>query len=179
MCRVCEQEPNSSIYKYLCEFEWNTAVGETNQCGGIALVRKNAFKEIDGFDPKFIAGEEGEMCLRMRRKGWKVWKLGQDMTDHDADLRNFRQWWIRMMRGGYSNAMGSSFSRKRSRKILRAISISLTVLGLLTPVFLLLTLFISKKLALIVAMTFQLKLFGVHISQSFHSPNPSQYSHFL
>ena len=31
-----------------------------------------------------ICGEEPEMCVRLRRKGWRIWRINTNMTIHDA-----------------------------------------------------------------------------------------------
>jgi hypothetical protein len=56
----------------------------TSACGGIALIRLEALKAVNGFNDSLIAGEEPEMCLRMRRKGWSIWRIDYEMALHDA-----------------------------------------------------------------------------------------------
>ncbi len=97
-----EQYPSSSIYNRLCDMEWNTPVGQATACGGDSLVRAEAFEAIDGFRPRLIAGEEPELCVRLREKGWKVWRIDAEMTHHDAAIKRFGQWWVRSVRGGYA-----------------------------------------------------------------------------
>ena len=41
-------------------------------CGGDALMRASAFQQVSGFDASIIAGEEPELCVRLRQKGWKI-----------------------------------------------------------------------------------------------------------
>src|SRR5581483_941040 len=84
-----EHEPSPSIYNLLCELEWNTPVGQTLACGGDALVRVAAFEQVGGFRPQLIAGEEPELCVRLREKGWKIWRLDAEMTQHDAAMTRF------------------------------------------------------------------------------------------
>ena len=101
-----EEAPETSTYNRLCEMEWNTPIGEARACGGDALMRLEALEEVGGYDPAFIAGEEPELCLRLRRQGWRVLRIGRDMTIHDAALTRFGQWWRRAVRGGYAYAAG-------------------------------------------------------------------------
>lgn len=61
-----ERHPDASIYNYLIDMEWNTPVGEAEACGGDALIRVEAFQQAGGYDESIIAGEEPEMCWRMR-----------------------------------------------------------------------------------------------------------------
>ncbi|MNF80699.1 hypothetical protein D3C84_629470 [compost metagenome] len=70
-------------------------------------MRADAFAEVSGFRPDLIAGEEPELCVRLRAKGWKVWRLPEEMTLHDATMTRFGQWWKRTLRGGYAFAEGA------------------------------------------------------------------------
>ena len=99
-----ERYPESSIYNYLCDEEWNTPIGESQQCGGDALMRVDAFEAVGGFRSDVTAGEEPELCLRLRKLGWKIWRLNEEMTEHDAAMTRFRQWWLRAVRSGYGLA---------------------------------------------------------------------------
>jgi GT2 family glycosyltransferase len=65
-----------------------------------------ALDAVGGFDPRLIAGEEPELCVRLRRAGWKVWRLEAEMALHDAAITHFRQWWRRSRRGGHAYAEG-------------------------------------------------------------------------
>jgi glycosyltransferase involved in cell wall biosynthesis len=103
-----ERFPQRSIYNFLCDREWDTPVGEAKACGGDALMRADAFAAASGYRADLIAGEEPELCVRLRASGWKVWRLGEEMTLHDAAMTRFKQWWQRSMRGGYAFAEGAS-----------------------------------------------------------------------
>jgi GT2 family glycosyltransferase len=88
--------------------EWDTPVGEAKACGGIALVRAEAFEMSGGFRESLIAGEEPELCVRLRAAGWKIYRLDEDMGFHDAAMYRFSQWWKRSMRAGYAFAEGAA-----------------------------------------------------------------------
>nr|WP_259650622.1 glycosyltransferase [Roseobacter sp. OBYS 0001] len=103
-----ERFPENSVYNRLCDAEWNTPVGEARACGGDALMRWDALMAVGGYNPTLIAGEEPEMCLRMRRLGWKIWRLDTEMTLHDAAMLRFGQFWQRARRGGYAYAQGAA-----------------------------------------------------------------------
>lgn len=104
--RRSEKHPDASIYNRLIDKEWDTAIGQAKSCGGDALVRWQALDDVNGFDPSLIAGEEPEMCVRIRAKGWEIWRLDAEMTLHDAALTRFGQWWQRTRRGGFAYAEG-------------------------------------------------------------------------
>ncbi len=102
-----ERHPDASIYNRLCDIEWNTPVGKALACGGDALVRVSAFKEVGGYNPAVIAGEEPEMCVRLRAKGWEIHRIDAEMTLHDAAMTRFGQWWKRNVRSGHAYAEGA------------------------------------------------------------------------
>jgi len=102
--RRLERHPERSVFNRLCEIEWNTPVGEAKASGGDALMRVEAFRRVGGFNEELIAGEEPELCLRLRRAGGRIWRLGHDMTRHDANITKVSQWWGRHVRAGYAAA---------------------------------------------------------------------------
>ncbi|MEG0635451.1 Glycosyl transferase family 2 [compost metagenome] len=102
-----ERFPQRSVYNLLCDLEWDTPIGEAKACGGDALMRADAFAQVGGFRPDLIAGEEPELCVRLRAKGWKVWRLADEMTLHDAAMTRFSQWWRRSLRAGHAYAEGA------------------------------------------------------------------------
>jgi GT2 family glycosyltransferase len=68
------------------------------------LVRAVAFRAVGGFREGLIAGEEPELCVRLRAQGYKIWRLDAEMTLHDAAMTRFAQWWRRTARGGHAMA---------------------------------------------------------------------------
>jgi GT2 family glycosyltransferase len=106
--RVRERNREATIYNRLCDLEWDLPPGETLACGGNALYRVRAFQEVGGFDSRLIGGEEPELCVRLRRQGWKILRLGDDMVWHDAAMTRFGQWWRRSLRAGWSFAEGAA-----------------------------------------------------------------------
>ena len=102
-----ERYPDKSIYNQLCDMEWDTPIGETKACGGDAMMRVEAFQQVSGFNPTLIAGEEPELCVRLRQKGWKILRLDTEMTLHDAQMTSFGQWWKRAVRAGHAYTEGA------------------------------------------------------------------------
>lgn len=101
-----ERFPDASVYNRLIDQEWDTPIGQTHACGGDALMRLDAVRAVDGFNGALIAGEEPELCLRLRQAGWTIWRLDLEMTLHDAALSRFGQWWQRARRAGHTYAEG-------------------------------------------------------------------------
>jgi GT2 family glycosyltransferase len=102
-----ERHPDASIYNRLCDIEWNTPIGQALACGGDALMRVKAFQQVGGYNPAVIAGEEPEMCVRLRHAGWEIWRIDAEMTLHDAAMTRFGQWWKRNYRAGHAYAEGN------------------------------------------------------------------------
>jgi glycosyltransferase involved in cell wall biosynthesis len=129
-----ERHPQASIYNRLCDLEWNTPVGEAVACGGDAMMRVLAFEAAGGFRARLIAGEEPELCVRMRALSWKIWRLDCDMTHHDAAMKRFRQWWLRAVRSGYGYADVVRLSRGSDSRLYRKEMISAVLWGGVFPI---------------------------------------------
>ncbi|MDO9637166.1 MAG: glycosyltransferase [Pseudotabrizicola sp.] len=106
--RRAERFPEASVYNAMADREWNTPVGLATACGGDALMRYDAVMAVGGYRDDLIAGEEPELCLRLRRAGGTVWRIDAPMTLHDAALLRFGQWWRRTVRSGHAFAEGAA-----------------------------------------------------------------------
>jgi hypothetical protein len=102
-----ERHPDRSVYNLLCDLEWDTPVGQARACGGDVMMRVIPLEQAGGYREDLIAGEEPELCVRLRRSGWEVWRLDAEMTLHDAAMLRFGQWWKRTLRAGYAFAEGA------------------------------------------------------------------------
>lgn len=103
-----ERFPEASVYNRLCDREWDTPPGRARACGGDALMRLEALAAVGGYRDDLIAGEEPELCVRLRALGWEIWRLDAEMTWHDAAITRFGQWWRRARRGGFAFAAGAA-----------------------------------------------------------------------
>jgi GT2 family glycosyltransferase len=101
-----ERFPEASVYNRLCDLEWQGPVGDVAECGGDAMHRVEAFRKVNGFNETMIAGEEPELCVRLRSSGYRIVRLEQPMTLHDAAIFEFAQWWKRTVRSGHAFAEG-------------------------------------------------------------------------
>lgn len=102
-----ERQPEASIYNALCDIEWDTPIGEAAACGGDAMMRVEAFEQVGGYNETLIAGEEPELCVRLRRTNWKILRVDHEMTLHDAAMTRLGQWWKRSVRAGHAYAEGA------------------------------------------------------------------------
>jgi len=99
-----ERFPEASLWNRLTDMEWDTVIGEANACGGDALMRRTVLRAVGGYREDLIAGEEPEMCYRMRAKGWRIRRIDAEMTWHDAAMTRAGQWWQRNRRAGHAFA---------------------------------------------------------------------------
>ncbi len=106
--------PCLSIYVRILDLDWIYKPGETLFFGGDVLVRRVALEAVNGFDETLIAGEEPEMCRRMRNLGWRIQHIDVPMTLHDLAITRFSQYWRRSQRAGYAFAAVSARFRATS-----------------------------------------------------------------
>ena len=78
--RLRERHPERSIYNALCDDEWNVPVGEARGCGGDALFRVAALQQVNFYNPSMIAGEDTEMSIRLRKRGWRLERIDAEMS---------------------------------------------------------------------------------------------------
>ena len=99
-----EMAPRQSWYVRALDLDWVYAPGVVAFCGGDALMRRNALAACGGFDEGLIAGEEPELCQRIRAAGHVILHLDLPMTLHDLGIRSFRAYWRRAFRAGHAYA---------------------------------------------------------------------------
>jgi glycosyltransferase involved in cell wall biosynthesis len=99
-----ELRPQDSIYNRVLDLDWVFPTGETAYCGGDALMRREVLAQVGGFDETLIAGEEPELCRRIRGAGCRILHIDAPMTGHDLAIRKFSQYWRRAFRSGHAYA---------------------------------------------------------------------------
>ncbi len=153
-----EEFPNDSIYNRLCDIEWDTPIGEAKACGGDAMMRVSAFKSVGGFNPKLIAGEEPELCVRLRQAGGKIFRIDAPMTIHDAKITQFGQWWKRSLRAGHAYAEGSWLHGRSPERHWLKESRSIWFWGLILPLLALATAWFTLGVSLLLLLSAYLLL---------------------
>ena len=68
------------------------------------MLRAAALDEVGGYSDEMIAGEEPDLSIRLRARGWRLLRLRDEMTLHDAAMTRFSQWWRRAERSGHAYA---------------------------------------------------------------------------
>ena len=154
-----ERFPDASVYNTLCDMEWDTPIGLAKACGGDAMVRVSALAAVDGYKSELIAGEEPELCVRLRSAGWQVLRIDAEMSLHDADMHHFSQWWRRNIRNGHAFAEGSSMHGSGLDRHWAKETRSNWIWGLIVPLIVLLTAWPTYGVSLL--------LLGVYPFQAF------------
>ena len=106
-----ERFRDATPFNRLCDMEWDRPTGEVGFFGGEGLVDRAAFHRVGGFDETLIAGEEPELCLRLRTDGGRIWTVDHDVAVHDAAMDRLGQWWKRAERAGHAYAEGAAVNR--------------------------------------------------------------------
>jgi cellulose synthase/poly-beta-1,6-N-acetylglucosamine synthase-like glycosyltransferase len=99
-----ESRPEHSLYNRVLDLDWIYAPGTTEYCGGDALMRRDALEAVGGFDASLIAGEEPELCRRLRAHDYRIEHIDVPMTAHDLNMTRFRQYWLHAVRAGHAYA---------------------------------------------------------------------------
>lgn len=154
-----ERHPEASVFNRLCDAEWDTPVGPARACGGDALMRLAALRQVGGFRDALIAGEEPELCLRLRAAGWRIERLDAEMTWHDAAMTRLPQWWRRCRRAGHAFAEGSMLhgaapERHWVRETRRAV-----MWGLVLPMAIAVALSFSAAMAAVLMLAYPAQVF--------------------
>jgi len=99
-----EIAPQASIYNRVLDLDWISPLGYVGSCGGDAMFRMAALQAANGYDDALPAGEEPDLCRRLRGMGHKVLHIDEPMTMHDMNMHRFGQYWKRNVRTGYAYA---------------------------------------------------------------------------
>ena len=161
--RRFEASPDASFYNRMADEEWNTPVGQADACGGDSMIRVDALQGIGGFDPELMASEEPEMAARLRAKGWQVWRIDADMSEHDAAIHRFGQWWRRTLRSGYGYAQAwrrtQSLPEPINGRILR--SAFFWAAGIPAVILVLAVLMMRPAVLLLIPLLYALQIFRI------------------
>lgn len=152
--RLRERHPGTSLYNRHCDREWNTPLGPDTACGGIALFRHAALLDVGGYTPDLIAGEEPDLCLRLRRAGWRTDRIAAEMALHDAAILRFGQFWRRSRRAGHAYAEGHWRHRTGPERHYRRETMRALLWGAVPPLLALLALPVLPPLAAAILLVY-------------------------
>lgn len=95
-----EMYPEQSVYMKVCGLDWHVPAGEYRLCGGNSMWRTSTIAAQGFFDEDLRAGEEPDLCYRVRRSGGKILCIDAPMVTHDLGMRRFGQYWRRAEASG-------------------------------------------------------------------------------
>ena len=158
-----ERRTEASVYNRVLDLDWVYPPGETEFCGGDALFVRSALVQVGGFNETLIAGEEPELCARLRQGGWRIQHIDAPMTYHDLAMTRWRQYWLRAERAGHAYAevshrlAGTSTPlwqhekrRNRLHSLVLLLYFSLALVGLATQQWLAVSLVLAAGAAVVV-----------------------------
>lgn len=174
-----ERYPEASPYNSICDLEWNTPIGFTSSCGGDAMMRVDTVLAVGGYRDNLIAGEEPEMCVRIRASGWKIYRIDLEMTLHDAAILHFSQWWMRSKRAGHAYFEGAALHGaapefhwvKESRRSL--------LWGGIIPLAVVLCALLWSPLFLLALLIYPLQIFRLYLSHRGKVPYAQWYASLM
>ena len=156
-----ERFPSASVYNLLCDMEWDTPIGPAKACGGDAMIRVSAIKAAGGYDDGLIAGEEPELCVRLRATGGNILRIDADMTLHDADMHRFGQWWRRNVRNGHAFAEGAAMHGNGPDRHWARETRSNWIWGLIVPVVAIVAVWPTWGLSLLILALYPIQAFRI------------------
>ena len=136
-----ETYPEHSLYNRVLDLDWIYPPGICDFCGGDALMRRSVLEQAGGFSEDLIAGEEPELCQRIRAQGHVILHIDQPMTRHDLAMTRFQAYWKRALRAGHAYAEVSQrmkttafplWVRECQRNAIHAIILIMLLLGAIT-----------------------------------------------
>lgn len=171
VCGRCrERNPQASIYIRHCDREWDTPIGDTHACGGIFLARHTALAQLGGFDATLIAGEEPDLCLRLRRAGWRIERIAAEMALHDAAITRFSQFWRRARRAGHAFAEGQWRHRHGPEGHYRRETRRALLWGAALPLLILLALPLYPAFSALLALAYPAQILRLATREGFSRP---------
>jgi len=132
-----EIDCDRSVYNRVLDLDWIYAPGFVKYCGGDVLMRRSALLLVEGYDAALIAGEEPELCRRLRSQGYQILHMDAPMTGHDLAMYRMSQYLKRALRAGHAYAEVSRrfrdtpdpfWAAERRRNLLRGGFWSLTLI---------------------------------------------------
>ena len=156
-----ERFPELSIYNRLADIEWNTPIGEAKYCGGDAMIRVESLRQVGGYNPALIAGEEPDLCVRLRQRQWTILRIDAEMTLHDIAMTRLSQWWKRCERGGFAFAEGVALhGRPPERHWVHELR-STVLWGMMLPLTIVILAWTTHGASLLLGLAYPLQAFRI------------------
>lgn len=105
-----ERFPSRNLYHRMANLEWNIRVGsegwsikdiEAKTFGGNVLIPRDLLEQSGGYQESLGAGEDPDLSYRIRRMGYKVYRLNTLMATHDININKIATFLKRTRRSGF------------------------------------------------------------------------------
>lgn len=101
------------------------------------------------------------MCVRLRAAGWRIWRLADEMSLHDAAITRFGQWWRRSVRTGHAFAEVSARHRASPFGIWKDAVRRILLWGLVLPLVALAGALLVHPAALLLLLLYPLQVMRI------------------
>lgn len=94
---ACRQDSfsDTSVFNHCCNLFWQAPAGESNTSGSNAFVRLSAFQQLSGYRAEMHTGHQYDLCLRLRKAGWRIYRTDTGMVTRDTVISRTSQWFYR------------------------------------------------------------------------------------
>jgi hypothetical protein len=134
---------------------------ESKYFGGDVLVGADAFRQVVGYNPALIAGEDPDPSVRIRQHSWTLLRIDAEMTLHDIAMTRFSQWWKRNERSGFAFAQGVAMhGRPPERHWVHDLR-STVLWGLVLPLFILSLAWPTHGASLVLILAYPFQAFRI------------------
>jgi glycosyltransferase involved in cell wall biosynthesis len=144
-----EVHAERSSYSRLVDVDWDIPPGEVPYFGGDVLCSVSAIDAAGGWSTDLIAGEEPELCFRLRDRGKRIWRLAREATEHDVAMSRFGEYWRRAVRSGFAYAEVGWRHRHGLGRAWLMRALMTVVYGLIMPLLILLAAFACPLLIVV------------------------------
>ena len=149
-----EERVAESFYSRLLDIDWAGFPGDATYFGGDALVRVKAFRDAGLWSVELVSSEDMDVSFRIRKAGWTIERLPDEMTLHDVNMSRFGEYWRRAVRAGYGFAEVGLRHREGPGRFLIRRMLSSFLYALLLPLAALAGLLWFWPLALLVVLLY-------------------------
>jgi GT2 family glycosyltransferase len=115
-----ERHRAASPINWVAALDWNPTPGNCDAFGGEVLIRRDALRELGGYDEELPGYEDRELSYRLTERGYLILHLDASMSVHDLAMTAFNQYWKRSYRTGYGFAAVAQRHRRNRRGFWRS-----------------------------------------------------------
>ncbi len=124
---------NLPPFPTLGEMKTQEVEGEIQSIEDSAMMRADKFEAVGGFRGDLATAETRDLCVRLRRRGSHIWRLGVPMTLAEPQNASFNHWWRARKKFGFENAYCASLHGGPPERLGVKETARATFWGLLAP----------------------------------------------